>query len=271
MESPLSEIKPLGTKNTTETITAVKWSTLSRGQLSILVGGYTLSTYDTVSAGSRPIFTSSFRTSKPIMSFAKYPFSNTLPSNDGTSKEVLQKAQMMRQLFLRQVVAVDCDHNVDVVATQRVAPISISPRTGQIIHSIGQTLFTGSLSDGHTAMEGLRIQIDEDISKITLRRALGTSTGKYSMDVSTNIDFLTEEISNCNERRTSASTEKLLRLWKWIQLAEGFCQSDVQQWPAKSLVEAGVMKLLELDAMTSIKQSKSASLFCFVYESEGRR
>ena len=266
IDSPLSEIKPIGTKNSTSTITAAKWSTLCPGHLSILVGETTLSTYDTVSTVSRPIFSSTFRANKTVTSFAQYPFSN---SHDESASIVTDhKKRTMMELFPRQIVAVCSDRTVNVVSCHRIAPIAVSPRSGQIVHTIGQSLLLGSTAEGPAAMEGSDLQLQDDISAIILRRAQGSADRKYSMDIASNIEILTEESGKGN--RTS-SVEQLLRLWKWIKIVEGFCLEDTPNWPAKSLIDAGVAKLLASDKGMQDSQNYSESLGCLTFDSQGRR
>ena len=275
VDSPLSEIKPIGTKNTTSTITSAKWSTLSPGHLSILVGETTLSTYDTLSTVSRPIFTSTSRTDRTITSFTHYPYTNA-PSDDDTGSnnshdDTSHKRRVMMELFPKQIVAVCGDRTVNVVSCHRIAPLAVSPRSGQIVHSIGQSLFFGSAAEGPAAMEGSDPQGDNDISAIILRRAHGTDNTKYSLDIASNIGILTEESLKYCKGVSSSSIEQLLRLWKWLKLAEGFCREDTPNWPAKSLIDAGVAKLLEFDKGKQESQSYSDSLGCLIFDSEGRR
>jgi hypothetical protein len=276
IDSPLSEIKPVGTKNTTSTITSAKWSTLSPGHLSVLVGETTLSTYDTFSNVSRPIFTSTAGANKTIMGFTHYPYSNLQSHDDYRSITVddksFQKKRVMLELFPKQIVAVCSDQTVNVVSCHRIAPLAVSPRNGQIVHAIGQSLLLGSATEGPAAMERFEMQSHHDISAIILRRAQGSAIGKYSMDIASNIEILTEESLKFNETSSTSSVEQLLRLWKWIQLAEVFCQEDTPNWPAKSLIDAGVAKLLVSDrGGTQENQSFSDSLGCFTFDSPGRR
>ena len=273
IDSPLSEIKPVGTKNTTATITSAKWSTLSPGQLSILVGGNTLSMYDTLSTVSRPI--STVRTSRTITAFTQYPYANLHSHDDSRSSildcETSHKKRMMLELFPKQIVAVGSDNTVNVVACHRIAPLAVSPRSGQIVHSIGQSILMGSATEGPASMDRCEPQLNDDISAIILRRAQGSVMGKYSMDIASNIEILTEESLKYNEMSSASTVEQLLRLWKWIQLAEVFCQEDTPNWPAKSLIDGGVAKLLESDNGAQENQNYSDSLGCFTYESPGRR
>ena len=115
-------------------------------------------------------------------------------------------------------------------------------------------------------MEKSDFQRDDDISATILRRANGSDTGKYSMDIDSNIDINTEE----SLKYVKMSSE-LLRLWKWVKLAEVFCLEDTPNWPAKSLIEAGVAKLLDSDKGIQESQSYSDSLGCLTYDSQGRR
>ena len=137
IDAPLSEIKPVGTKNTTATITSAKWSTLSPGHLSILVGETTLSTYDTLSTVSRPIFTTTTGANETITAFTQYPYANLESHDESTS--TTNKKRMMLELFPKQIVAVCGDNTINVVSCHRIAPLAVSPRNGQIVHSIGRS------------------------------------------------------------------------------------------------------------------------------------
>ena len=76
----------------------------------------------------------------------------------------------------------------------------------------------------------------------------------------------------------TASTEQLLRLWRWIERATTMCYEaaedtldDMHGWPAEGLVDAGVYKLLEMDSGKAAEQIYSPSLSCPIFESDGRR
>ena len=88
------------------------------------------------------------------------------------------------------------------------------------------------------------------------------------MDIASNIEILTEESEKGNG---TSSVEQLLRLWKWIKTVEGFCLEDTPNWPAKSLIDAGVAKLLASDKGMQDSQSYSESLGCLTFDSQGRR
>jgi hypothetical protein len=280
MESPLSEIKVGGMKNSTTAISTVQWCTVEPGQLSILVGDNTIHKYDTFTASSRPTHTTTIRTRKPTSYFIHYP--NEHLEYSGTRDESIaeemkrQKNQVFSELFRKEIVVVESDQSVNVVAAHRIAPIQLSPRTGQLVHTLGPTLWLGSASEGPAAMESSKIRSDEDISATMLRRARCLHVAKYSMDISSNIEMLALESSKFQGTTVGSSTEQLLRLWRWIQLAEAFCHADgtfdeVPNWPAKSLSEAGVAKLLELDKGKPEQCSYSSTLFCSAYDSVGRR
>lgn len=191
-----------------------------------------------------------------------------------TPEEV--KHRVLISLLKKDIVAIDGDQNVTVMAAHRNAPIQVSPRTGQMVHTLGPSLWLES--EGPCAMESPSEEISppDDISKIMLRRASCLHADKYSMDIASNIDVLSKESSQLRGTTAGASTEQLLRLWRWIQLAEAFCNADgsfddVPIWAARSLSEAGVVKLLELDKGKPEQCSFSDSLSCSTYDSPGRR
>jgi WD repeat-containing protein mio len=279
MESPFCEVKiHAGTKPTLATISAVQWSHVEPGLLSILSGDDLLYIYETSLA--RPVLSAAIRTPKPIVSFANYPYTSMPHSSEGngaTSSSVTQevKQRVVASLFMKDVVAVDLDQNVLVLPAHRHAPIQISPRNGHIVHTLGPTLWLES--EGPGAMESAEdISPQDDISKIMLRRASCLHAEKYSMDIASNIELLSKEFSQLHGTPAGASTEQLLRLWRWIQLAEAFCNADgsfdeLPIWPAKGLPEAGVLKLLDLDKGKPEQSTLSETLSCPTYDSPGRR
>jgi WD repeat-containing protein mio len=279
MDSPFCEVKiHVGSKPALAIISAVKWSHVESGQLSILFGDDLLHIYDTSLA--RPVLSATILTPKPIIYFTNYPYTAMPVPNqeNGTSsssnvKEM--KQSVLSSLLMRDVVAVDLEQNVRVMPAHRNAPIQVSPRNGQIVHTLGPTLWLES--EGPGAMESAEdISPQDDISKIMSRRASCLHVEKYSMDIASNIELLSKELSHLHGTTAGATTEQLLRLWRWIQLAEAFCNAEgsfdeFPVWPAKGLQEAGVLTLLELDKGKPEQYTLSETLSCPTYDSPGRR
>jgi WD40 repeat protein len=279
MDSQLTEIKIGGASKTPSAVTSVKWSTSDVGHISILVGDY-LHQYDTLTSGSRPVHTNTIRTGKPIEDFTHYPFADLEEfgsSDTPSSGATLKKKKVFSELLSKRIVAVEGNQTLSVVAAHRIAPIVVSHRTGQVIHTLGRTLWLESASEGPAAMEYPDIRSNEDISATMMRRAGCLHVAKYSMAASPNIKMLASELSGSQGASSLTTTNPLLRLWRWIERAEALCSEpaddsfDESNWPAKGLVDAGVLKLLELDEGQSEGQSYSDSLSCATYDSAGRR
>mmetsp|Transcript_34759 Transcript_34759/g.63932 ORF Transcript_34759/g.63932 Transcript_34759/m.63932 type:complete len:654 (+) Transcript_34759:231-2192(+) len=162
-------------------------------------------------------------------------------------------------------------------------------------------------------MEGKSIS-NEDISARMMRR--GFHASRYSTDPRENVRVLEEEkelimaqehdlqMRNWQNKSQSSSSkgfleaisniEQLLHSWRWIALVEHLsmnqrrgsgdndmlhAENDVAVWPAKGLIDAGVMKLLRMssrdvaDESNNWMDTKSTSdtLFCDVFDSPMRR
>ena len=162
-------------------------------------------------------------------------------------------------------------------------------------------------------MEGKSI-LNEDISSRMMRRARCFHASKYSTDARDNVRMLEEEKETIlaeqhfrlsqkqqqeEEVQPSFSNEfnnmisnidQLLHCWRWIALVEQLSleqrnenemthSDDATVWPAKGLVDAGVLKLLRMSSRDVPDESNnwmdtkstSDSLFCDVYDSPMRR
>lgn len=158
----------------------------------------------------------------------------------------------------------------------------------------------------------------EDVSARMMRRARCFHATRYSTDARDNVRLLEEEkemmlaeehshlTQQLNEESPSPSSstefgsilsniDQLLQCWRWIALVEhlsidqqGGGSSDgahsdenAAAWPAKGLIDAGVMKLLRMssrdvptpDENNTWMDTKSMSdtLFCDVFDSPMRR
>jgi hypothetical protein len=298
LDSPYTEIKVAGATKTAASnvssdslssvarsaanstgVSAIKWSTLDPGHLSILFGNATYE-YDTSTSVSRPVHINTIHNRKPIIDFALYPYADLNVDEPGLTEEICKKKQVIAELFPKRMVVVQGDRTVTDIATTRIAPIAVSKRSGQVIHALGRTLWVGSVSEGPSAMESSEIRIGEDISATMMRRARCLHVAKYSMDIPSNIKMLAGELSRLHGDIESMTTrDHLLRLWRWIQRVEVLSTEvaedewdDGSGWPAKQgLIEGGAWMLLSLDGLKSETQSYSDSLCCTIYDSEGRR
>ena len=130
-------------------------------------------------------------------------------------------------------------------------------------------------------MESLKMTHVEDISATIFRRSLCLHVARYSMNTANNIKMLSEEkpVGPPSPLMNSASTcrSSLLRLWSWIDRIESLC-SDSEEvdedvlWPAKGLIDAGVLELLATDQGAMMETpSFSESLSIETFNSPGRR
>lgn len=125
-------------------------------------------------------------------------------------------------------------------------------------------------------MEGLKMTHREDISATIFRRSLCLHVARYSMDTSNNIKMLAEErpVGTHSTLMSSASNcrSSLLRLWSWIDRIESLCldSEEVNEWPAKGLIDAGINNLLAMDKGVD-DSSFSDSLAIGTFSSLGRR
>lgn len=164
-------------------------------------------------------------------------------------------------------------------------------------------------------MEGQSI-LTEDISARMMRRARCVHASRYSTDASDNVRMLEEEkgqilaqqmyyLSNNQKKKKSrhssssskefneviSNIDQLLHCWRWITLVEYLSidqrsnenemglSNDITAWPAKGLVDAGVMKLLRMSSRDVPEEgnnwmdtkSTSDTLHCDVFDSPMRR
>lgn len=127
-------------------------------------------------------------------------------------------------------------------------------------------------------MERSSIVCGEDVSATMMRRARCLRATCYSMDTSSNITVLSEDISSSmNSADVHSPTLTLLRLWTWIDRVESLCENvegieDDFVWPAKGLLDAGVWHLLQFDSeplKDDVHYLKTLS--CNIYDSPSRR
>lgn len=170
------------------------------------------------------------------------------------------------------------------------------------------------LALGPSAMEGQSI-LNEDISARMMRRARCFHASRYSTDARDNVRMLEEEkekilaqehlhlSSQKNRSQSSSSSSKefndvianinqLFHCWRLIALVEHLSidqrgssdnemlnSDDIAAWPAKGLIDAGVLKLLRMSSCDVPDESNnwmdtkntSDTLFCDVFDSPMRR
>jgi hypothetical protein len=98
------------------------------------------------------------------------------------------------------------------------------------------------------------------------------------MNTSSNIKMLSEDIPSGESSADALSARfALLRLWSWIDRVESLCVDtedieDDTHWPAKSLLDAGIWRLLGMDTEVAADEVVfSETLSCNIYNSPSRR
>ena len=313
MDSVISEIKvgsmtfttpsSYDTANNTAVgsyVSSMRWSAREAGVLSVAMGDVVLD-YDT---SSRPNLLRLNHAKGAILDLELYPgtfasetnsvsthgsVNNTrqkVPSSTGETTRGAARSnddnRLISELYPQRMLVVLADRSVQDMAKHTIAPLAISRRDGRVVHALGKDVFLGSALTGPSAMESLSIRPDEDISATMMRRARCLNTARYSMDTTSNIQVLTEEISL---HRLSPDHDALLRLWTWIDRIEALCTTHNPEdlagldeggmfWASKGFDETGVWKLLQMENEaldSSDKKLRSDSLACDLYDSPVRR
>jgi hypothetical protein len=264
--TPVMEIK-LGAS---ATVQMAEW--LHNGKLTLLVGS-TLHCYDT-STGARPIFSRSFHLENAgVNDFATYPYDG----DDGRKQDIVT-TYLKKRVFVTRL-----DKTISDAPFHRSAPLSVSKHSGQLISAFASDInFTWPLPAATVrGPDATTIRSDEDISDTMMRRAQGKGKERYSLKVATNCRFLLDEAHNADggtERQQKARKE-LYNAWRWVHWIEGLLEetTDKARMLLKStlqfrgLLDAGVMKLLDLDNNGQDLQGISKTLSVATFDSKGRR
>ena len=152
-------------------------------------------------------------------------------------------------------------------------------------------------------MESLTWNPNEDVSATMMRRARCLHAARYSTDASANLRVLSDEgqeeyrsssihpvIEKVDFQATAnnhvSTQEALWRLWNWVERVDYLCSErddaaimadELLPWPAKGLIDAGVLKLLRIDGTEDDDHHLfdvilvSESLKCNTYDSTMRR
>jgi WD40 repeat protein len=167
LDSDLCEIKvgsvysTMDDGSTPTGVSAIQWSTLQPGSLSIAVGN-TIYDYDT-STSTRPIHKDTVYARAPISDFCLYR--QQQPKIDYKNDD-----ELLSVLYPRRTLVVHSDRSIHDMAMHRLAPLALSGRDGRVVHGLGRMLWVGPTTQGPSAMESLEISADEDISATMLRR-----------------------------------------------------------------------------------------------------
>ena len=231
-------------------VSGIAWDPCAEGMLTI-VTGEDLKFYNTNL--SRPLLTRISHTDGPVQCIT-YPLKFNFTSLEN------QTADYQPQ----RMIAVYNDGKVTDLPTQQIAPVAFSCRDGRVASAMGPNLCIGSTTDGPSAMEKMTYDSSEDISSTMMRRARCLHIKRYSTDAKSNLQMFklendTFHDSNHRGGRNGiegtylSSFNHLHLLWSWIQRVEKLCfQSnnliDEGFWPAKTLLDSGVWKLLRLDS-----------------------
>jgi len=253
MGTSVGEIKTAG-----GTVSAMQWSRLYPGTLSVAVGD-TVQHYDTIASLSRPVLDRLSHAESVVLDLALYPKphekTTVFMGKNGEGNGENFNQEIVSELYQNRMLVVLADKSVQDMPKDTTAPLAISRRDGSLAHAFGGALWIESSSKGPCAMENPEAENNEDISARMMRRAKCSRTTRYSMDAALNLQMLSEEEDNESDAGDSEDTlpsvRMLIRLWSWIERIERFCaQKEVygaEKWPAKGLADSGVWRLLELD------------------------
>lgn len=287
-DSTLGEIRVPGG------ISTVAWSNERPGELAIAVGD-SIRTFYTRAPGSRalPVNVSYVGNGDKELNLQCLAFQPTSERPTTTTKEQVG-------YYPHRILAVTSQGEVNVIPESQVAPIDVSKRDGRIAYGFGDTVWAGKTTEGPSAMEGDLEFANEDVSSRMMRRATCLHDVRYSTDAKNNVMKLEEEkeqlfvqrriqlsqersqISDDDFTETLRNLEQVLNSWRWIALIEYLCfeqkGDDTEDfWPAKGLIDAGVMKLLRMTSREAADNggppdnlSRSTTLFCDVYSSPQR-
>eukprot|EP00985_Skeletonema_marinoi_P004265 scaffold1870_cov153-Skeletonema_marinoi.AAC.1 len=277
-------------------ISAVAWSNERPGELAIAVGD-SIRTFYTRAPGSRalPVNVSYVGNGDEALTLQCLAFQPPSERSTTTTNEQLG-------YYPHRILTVSSQGEVSIIPESQVAPIAISKRDGRIAHGLGNTVWVGATTEGPSAMECETAFANEDVSSRMMRRAICLHDVRYSTDARNNVTKLEEEkeqlfaqrrvqlsqgrsqISDDNFSETLRNLEQLLHSWRWIALIEYLSyeqkgeENSEEFWPAKGLIDAGVMKLLRMtsreaadNGSSSDNKSKSVTLFCDVYDSPPRK
>ena len=306
MDSTITEITPQNGG-----VSSVAWSYARPGVLSIAIGD-SIRNYDTRSPGSRslPVGVSYLDAASAddaeddvfIQCLAYQPqFFDTEASSSDTNPF---------EYYPHRKLAVTSQGQIQVIPELYTAPLSISKRDGRVASCLGGTVWIGPTTDNN----GPSSILTEDISARMMRRARCFHDTRYSTDANDNVRMLEEEkehilaqksdkslqqssASNSHEfNQNIANIDMLAHCWRWIALIEHLSieqrsetntghstsiEDDTFAWPAKGLIDAGVMKLLRMSSRRDNQDESgnpfmdtkkmSDTLFCDVFDSPMRR
>jgi hypothetical protein len=266
MDATIGEIKvPTG-----GLVSACEFSRFESGLLSIAIGD-AVHDYD-ANSGTRPNLMRINRTScnsggQTVVDLALY--------NGGSQEQHTH----FDGIYRRRMLTVLADRTICDMAQHTLAPVALSRRDGRLVHALGDTLWIGSTNEGPSSMEKLGVGPDDDISATMMRRARCLHVQRYSMDTSSNIKVLSEEVPDTDTPDGLSTRYSLLRLWSWIDRVENLCNDTVDEygeedeiWPAKGLTDSGVWSLLRIEEGDVQDDTiESPSLCCSIYESPARR
>ena len=295
-------------------VNAIAWSIARSGVLSIGVGN-SIRNYDTRSPGSRSLpvgvsylDTDGIEDEDAFVQNLAYQPQNFRPSGANSASQQIANPF---ELYPHRTLAVSSQGQMKVIPESPAASLAISSRDGRIASSCGGTVWMGTpTARSPSGMESQSLST-EDISSQMMRRARCFHASKYSTDARDNVHMLEQEReqilaqehmnlskqSNHTSRSSSdefqtvlANIDQLLHCWRWIALVEHLSidqraesetlnSEDAAVWPAKGLVDAGVLKLLRMSSRDNQEESNnwmdtkkaSDTLFCDVYDSPMRR
>jgi WD40 repeat protein len=141
MDSPVGEIK------TSATVSAMQWSHLYPGMLSVAVGEI-IQHYDTTASLSRPVLTRVNYTQSSVLDLALYPRPNITISKQPPKEPMSSERQVVTELCQNRMLVVLGDRTVRDTPKHNAAPLAISRRDGRVAHAFRGALWVRSSSDG---------------------------------------------------------------------------------------------------------------------------
>jgi hypothetical protein len=138
MDASVGEIRTVGI------VSAIKWSYLYPGTLSVALGD-TVQHYDTTASLSRPVLARVNHAQGPVLDLAVCPRNQKAASEkDGAASS----QRVLSELYQNRMLVVLGDWTVRDMPKHTTAPLVISRRDGRVAHAFGGALWIGSSSDG---------------------------------------------------------------------------------------------------------------------------
>jgi WD repeat-containing protein mio len=257
----VSEIKldsgTVGSGGEYSSVSRISWVPSCPGLLSVAVNESILyyDTYDARGNNSRPMLTRISNSHRNIQDLTFQP-------------EITTSYEKKSHGKLERMLVAESGGLLRDLPVQQLAPVAISPRDGRVVNSTGNMIISGCATKGASAMESSEFTIDEDISATMMKRARCLHSSKYSTDAESNLELISKELDSYIYKFKNVDKdvnldlftwrEQLCRLWSWVHRVETIIFRkntpsviDERRLPAKSLIDAGALKVLKFDQPNS--------------------